>query len=75
MLLTGTWQTAEELGRPREVMMASLVEKGWLQKEGEGSPEYRITEAGSSAFRTPLPIKMPAPAPAGKMTRVHEKEE
>jgi hypothetical protein len=39
-------------------LLATLLQTGWIERSPDlNAGNYRITEAGRSAFRTPVPIR------------------
>jgi len=54
-LMSGNWVPILRLVPVGERLLGNLLQAGWIER----SPNdlYRITEAGRTAFRTPVPIR------------------
>jgi hypothetical protein len=53
-LMSGTWVPLPKLIPVGEKLRGNLLTAGWIERTGN---LYRITEAGRTAFRLPIPIK------------------
>jgi predicted transcriptional regulator len=58
-LMSGNWVPILRLIPVGEKLLGNLVKAGWIERSTDVKKNdlYRITEAGRSAFRTPVPIK------------------
>jgi hypothetical protein len=59
MLMRAEWTPRLRLAPAGESMLATLVERGWIERRiGDGAiAYYRITESGRQAFRRPVPLR------------------
>lgn len=58
-LLRGEWMPLLKLIAVGEPMLGNLLDKGWIERrpaEKDGHL-YRITGAGRTAFKTPIPLR------------------
>jgi hypothetical protein len=53
-LMSGDWVPLLKLIPVGEKLLGNLLTAGWIERMGN---LYRITEAGRTAFRSPIPIK------------------
>ncbi len=63
VLMPGVWMPLPKLISIGDKLLATLLERGWIERspnENAGSL-YRVTEAGRTAFRTPVPIMYRTP--------------
>jgi hypothetical protein len=59
ILMPGNWAPLLKLIPVGERLLGNLVRAGWIERSPgvNGGDLYRITEAGRTAFRTPVPIR------------------
>jgi hypothetical protein len=59
ILMPGNWKPLLKLIPIGEKALATLLQTGWIERSPDVniSDHYRITEAGRTAFRTPVPIR------------------
>jgi hypothetical protein len=56
-LMSGNWVSILRLIPVGERLLANLVQAGWIERSSDMKSDlYRITEAGRTAFKTPVPI-------------------
>ena len=55
-LMSGNWVPILRLIPVGETVLANLLQSGWIERNPETSDLYRITEAGRTAFKTPVPV-------------------
>jgi hypothetical protein len=57
-LMSGNWVSILRLIPVGETLLANLVQAGWIERSPDMKTRdlYRITEAGRTAFKTPVPI-------------------
>jgi hypothetical protein len=55
-LMSGNWMPILRLIPVGETVLANLLQAAWIERNPETSDLYRITEAGRTAFKTPVPI-------------------
>jgi len=57
-LMSGNWVSILRLIPVGETVLANLVQAGWIERSSDMKIRdlYRITEAGRTAFKTPVPI-------------------
>jgi hypothetical protein len=57
-LMSGNWVSILRLIPVGETVLANLVQAGWIERSSDMKTRdlYRITEAGRTAFKTPVPI-------------------
>ena len=56
VLKSGNWVPILRLIPVGERLLATLRQTGWIERNPDKSDLYRITEAGRTAFKTPVPI-------------------
>ena len=58
-LISGDWMPLLKLIAVGDRLLANLLQAGWIERSPEVKTGdlYRITEAGRTAFRTPVPIR------------------
>lgn len=59
-LISGNWVPILRLIPVGEKLLGNLLQAGWIERGQDaktGSHLYRITEAGRSAFRKPVPLR------------------
>jgi hypothetical protein len=58
-LMSGDWVPLLKLIPVGDRLLANLLQAGWVERSPEANTRdlYRITEAGRTAFRTPVPIR------------------
>jgi hypothetical protein len=58
-LMSGDWVPLLKLIPVGDRLLANLLHAGWIERSPEANTRdlYRITEAGRTAFRTPVPIR------------------
>jgi hypothetical protein len=58
VLKSGNWVPIPRLIPVGERLLATLLQVGWIERnpDKKTSDLYRITEAGRTAFKTPVPI-------------------
>jgi hypothetical protein len=58
-LMSGDWVPLLKLIPVGDRLLANLLQAGWIERSPEANTRdlYRITEAGRTAFRTPVPIR------------------
>jgi DNA-binding PadR family transcriptional regulator len=56
-LLLGGWKQAAALYPTMGTALTGMVEKGWIERRMSKHIEFRITDAGRTAFRARLPGK------------------
>jgi len=58
-LMSGDWVPLLKLIPVGDRLLANLLHAGWIERSPEANKcdFYRITEAGRTAFRTPVPIR------------------
>jgi len=58
-LMSGDWVPLLKLIPVGDRLLANLLQAGWIERSAEANTRdlYRITEAGRTAFRTPVPIR------------------
>jgi hypothetical protein len=58
-LMNGDWVPLLKLVPVGDRLLGNLLQAGWIERspDGKASELYRITEAGRTAFRTPVPIR------------------
>ena len=58
-LMSGDWVPLLKLIPVGDRLLANLLQAGWIEQRAEANTRdlYRITEAGRTAFRTPVPIR------------------
>ena len=59
ILMSGNWMPLLRLIPIGERLLGTLVQTGWIERspDDKGGHLYRITEAGRTAFRTPVPLR------------------
>jgi hypothetical protein len=57
VLLPGGWIPLRKFFPIRDRALVTLLRTGWIERDINGENLYRITEAGRTAFRTPVPIR------------------
>jgi hypothetical protein len=57
--MSGNWVPILRLIPVGERLLAKLLRAGWIERSPDikTSDHYRITEAGRTAFKTPVPIR------------------
>ena len=57
-LMSGNWVPILRLVPVGETLLGNLLQAGWIERSPDVKTGdlYRITEAGRTAFRTPVPI-------------------
>jgi DNA-binding MarR family transcriptional regulator len=57
--MSGNWVPILRLIPVGEKLLANLVQAGWIERSPDKKTGdlYRITEAGRTAFKTPVPIR------------------
>jgi hypothetical protein len=57
-LMSSDWVPLLKLIPVGDRLLANLLQAGWIERSSEANTRdlYRITEAGRTAFRTPVPI-------------------
>ena len=57
LLMQGEWVAVLTMIPVGEKLLSNLVQRGWIERSAdEKTSLYRITEAGRTAFRTPVPV-------------------
>ena len=58
-LMPGDWMPLLKSAPIGERLLATLLQTGWIERslDVNAGDLYRITEAGRTAFRTPVPIR------------------
>ena len=58
-LMSGDWVPLLKLIAVGDRLLGNLLQAGWIERSREVKTGnlYRITEAGRTAFRTPVPIR------------------
>ena len=58
-LMSGDWVPILSLIPVGEKLLGNLLQAGWIERslDVKTGDLYRITEAGRTAFRTPVPIR------------------
>jgi hypothetical protein len=59
VLMVGGWMPLLKLIPIGDRLLAGLLQTGWIERSPDANTRdlYRITEAGRTAFRTPVPIR------------------
>ena len=59
LLMSGAWMPLLKLISIGDKLLATLLVAGWIERSSEADVGglYRITEAGRTAYRTPVPIR------------------
>ncbi|CAN0514693.1 unnamed protein product [Phaeothamnion confervicola] len=59
LLMPGDWAPLLKLIPIGDRLLATLLQTGWIERSSDANAGnlYRITEAGRTAFRTPVPIR------------------
>ena len=59
LLMSGDWMPLLKLIPIGDRLLATLLQTGWIERSPDVNTGdlYRITEAGRTAFRTPVPIR------------------
>ena len=71
ILLPGDWMPLLKLLPIGDALLATLLRTGWIEQSPDvnAGNRYRITEAGRTAFRTPVPTKVISPRLAAGNTK------
>lgn len=58
-MMSGNWVPIVRLIPVGEKLLGNLMQAGWIERRPDVKlgDLYRITEAGRTAFRTPMPIR------------------
>jgi hypothetical protein len=56
LLMHGDWTPILKLIAVGDKLLSNLLGVGWIERSA-GGDLYRITEAGRTAFRTPVPLR------------------
>ena len=58
ILMQGEWIAVLKMMPVGDKLLSKLVERDWIERspDEKTSDLYRITEAGRTAFRTPVPL-------------------
>ena len=56
LLMQGDWMPILKMIPVGDKLLGNLVHAGWIERSPNFSGFYRITEAGRTAFRTPVPL-------------------
>jgi hypothetical protein len=56
LMMRGDWTPILKLIAVGDRLLGNLLRAGWIER-CEASDLYRITEAGRTAFRTPMPLR------------------
>jgi hypothetical protein len=56
LLMQGDWMPILKMIPVGEKLLSNLVHAGWIERRPDVRDFYRITEAGRTAFRTPVPL-------------------
>lgn len=54
LMMRGDWTPIQKLVAVGDRLLNNLLRAGWIERAGD---LYRITEAGRTAFRTPMPLR------------------
>ena len=59
ILMSGDWIPLFKMISIGDKLLATLLQKGWIERSPDVNAGnlYRVTEAGRTAFRTPVPIR------------------
>ena len=59
VLMSGNWVPILRMIPVGERLLGNLLRAGWIERRLNANTEYlyRITEAGRTAFRTPVPLR------------------
>ena len=59
ILMPGDWMPLLKLLLIGDKALATLLQTGWIERSADVNAGnlYRVTEAGQTAFRTPVPIR------------------
>jgi hypothetical protein len=55
-LMQGDWVPILKMIPVGQQLLSDLVHVGWIERRPDVGDFYRITEAGRTAFRTPVPL-------------------
>ena len=56
LMMRGDWTPIQKLVAVGDRLLNNLLRAGWIERCAAGDL-YRITEAGRTAFRTPMPLR------------------
>jgi hypothetical protein len=56
LLMQGEWVAVLKMMAVGDRLLRNLLEKGWIERSADEIDLYRFTEAGRTAFRTPVPL-------------------